>query len=101
MFSKQAYFIVYVLKLETYVRLVLPVLVASGAVARVEDDFLSSVVQTRLVSSHLPRLTQHPVLQYNINITHSSPMTKPLYFRQQLLLSLCLVFSVRQMLRKT
>lgn len=65
---------------ETYIRLVLPVLVASGAVTRVEDDFLAGIVQTSFVSPDLSRLTQHPVLQYKLTFTHLSPMTRPVYF---------------------
>lgn len=57
---------------ETYVRLVLPVLIASGAVTRVEDDFLAGIVQTSFVSPYLSRLTQHPVLQYKVTSLHIS-----------------------------
>ena len=50
---------------------VLPPLVALGAVAGVEDDLVSPAVQAGLVPPDLPLLGHHPVLVPALTIRHT------------------------------
>lgn len=47
----------------THIVIVIPILVASGSVARVQDHVAARVVQARFVPPDLAYLTEHPILK--------------------------------------
>ena len=48
----------------SYLRIVVPVLIAESSVARIEDNFTSCVIQTCLISTDLSSFGVRPVLHY-------------------------------------
>lgn len=61
-----------------HLRVVFPVLVALGAVARVQDHVAAGVIHARLVSPDLSFLAQHPILKGSVALVGFS--TFVLYF---------------------
>ena len=51
----------------SYLRIVFPILIAFGTVARIEDDIRSSVIQASLVATDLARFTVQPKLRTRNN----------------------------------
>lgn len=49
--------------------IVLPVLIALGAVARIEDDICTGVIQTGLISADFARFAKQPELISSLTVT--------------------------------